>query len=73
MITEIMATVDKGTLRPDGALPFPDQTRVRLRVQPVWNPAEAGSAWHALLARIDQRPILGGGGPYRREDLYERG
>ena len=72
MIAEVMATVEKGALKLDGALPFPDQTRVKLRVEPVWDAGEARSAWLALLAKIDAHSIVGGGGPYSREELYER-
>ncbi len=74
MIAEVMATVEKGALKLDGALPFPDQTRVRLRVEPVWDAAGARKAWQELLARIDERPIVGAGGPaggpYSRDELY---
>lgn len=72
MIAEVMATVENGALKLDGALPFPNQTRVRLRVEPVWDAAMAQETWHALLARIDEHPIVGAGGPYSRDDLYER-
>jgi hypothetical protein len=43
-----------------------------LRIEPIWDAAEARKAWQALLARIDEHPIVGGGGPYSREELYER-
>jgi hypothetical protein len=72
MIAEVMATVQKGALKLDGALPFPDQTRVKLRVEPVWDASAAQKTWLALLARIDEHPIVGVGGPYPREELYER-
>ena len=67
-----MATVENGALKLDEALPFPDHTRVKLRVEPTWDPTEAQKAWQALLARIDEHPIIGLGGPYSREELYER-
>ncbi len=72
MIAEVMGTVEKGALKLDGALPFPDQTRVKLRVEPVWDVGAARNAWLALLAKIDAHPIVGVGGPYSREELYER-
>ncbi len=72
MIADVMGTVEKGALKLDGALPYPDQTRVRLTVEPVWDAANARTAWIELLARIDKHPIMGGGGPYSRDDLYER-
>ncbi len=67
MIAEVMGTVEGGTLKLDAALPFPDKTRVKLIVEPTWNAAQAREAWQALLAKIDEHPILGGGGPYSRE------
>jgi hypothetical protein len=69
---EVMGTVENGAVRLDEALPFPDQTRVKLRVEPAWNAARALQVWEALLARIDERPIVAPGGPYRREELYDR-
>ena len=35
MIVEVMGTVEQGALKLDEALPFPDQTRVKLKVQVV--------------------------------------
>ena len=72
LIAEVMGTVENGTLKLDEALPFPDQTRVKLRVEPAWNPAQARQTWEALMARVDEHPIVGPGGPYSREELYDR-
>jgi hypothetical protein len=72
MIAELMATVDSGALKLDTPLPFPDKTRVKLTVEPAWDAAQARQAWEALLARIDERPIIAGGGPYAQEELYDR-
>jgi hypothetical protein len=72
MIAEVMGTVENGAVKLDEALPFPDQTRVKLRVEPAWDPVATQRAWQSLLAMFDERPIVGVGGPYRREDLYER-
>ena len=36
----MLATVEKGALKLDGTLPFPDQTRVKLTVEAI----EAGTA-----------------------------
>lgn len=72
MIAEVMATVEKGALKLDGALPFPDQTRVKLRIEPLWDVKTAQRNWLTLLAQIDRHPIVGAGGPYSREELYER-
>ncbi len=72
MIAEVIGTVEKGALKLDGALPFPDQTPVKLRVEPFSDAGEARNAWLALLAKIDAHPIVGLGGPYLRKELYER-
>jgi hypothetical protein len=72
MIAEVMGTVESGALRLDEALPFPDKTRVKLRVETAWDAAQAREAWRVLLARIDEHPIRGEGGPYPREELYDR-
>ena len=72
MVAEVMGTVEGGALKLDEALPFPDKTRVKLRVEPAWDVARARDAWQALLAKIDEHPIAGGGGPYSREELYDR-
>lgn len=72
MTTEMTATVENGILRPDAALPFPDQTRVKLIIQLVESENHAWVAWKAFLARIDEHPIIGDGKPFNRDELYER-
>jgi hypothetical protein len=72
MIAEVMGTVESGGLVLDSALPFPDNARVKLIVEPAWNAAQARDAWEALLAKIDEHPIVGAGSPYSREELYDR-
>ena len=71
MIAEVMGTVENGALKLDSALAFPDQTRVKLTVEAVWDPVEARKAWQRLLARLDAHPITGVK-HYSREELYER-
>lgn len=71
MITEITATVENGGLKLDQSLPLADHTRVKLTIQPVWEPMEARKAWQRLLARIDAHPVSGVK-HYTREELYER-
>ncbi len=71
MVAEVMGTVEGGALKLDEALPFPDKTRVKLRVEPAWDATAAREGWQALLAKIDEHPIMGGGGPYSREELYD--
>lgn len=72
MIAEVMGTIENGTVKLDESLPFPDRTRVRIRIEPVWNASKSQKAWEALLAKFDEHPIVGVGGPYRRDELYER-
>jgi hypothetical protein len=72
MVAEVMGTVEGGALKLDEALPFPDKTRVKLRVETALDVAGAREAWQTLLAKIDEHPISGAGGPYSREDLYDR-
>ena len=71
VITEVMGTVENGTLKLDQALPLADHTRVKLTIEPVWDPVEARNAWQRLLARIDARPVVGAK-HYTREELHER-
>ena len=48
MVAEVMGTVEGGALKLDEALPFPDKTRVKLRVEPAWDIARAREAWQTL-------------------------
>jgi hypothetical protein len=70
-ITDIMGTVENGALKLDQALPLADHTRVKLTIEPAWDPVVAREAWQKLLARIDAKPIVGVK-HYTREELYER-
>jgi hypothetical protein len=72
MIAEVMGTVENGALKLDGALPFPDHTRVKLTVEAVWDPVEARKAWQRLLALCDAKPIVGDGKRFNREELNDR-
>jgi hypothetical protein len=74
MTTHISATWTGGVLKPDSALPLPDQTRVRLTVQLIeeWSPENARAAWKALQARLKERPLHLGGKRIRRDELYDR-
>ena len=74
MTTRVDATLTNGVLKPDHPLPLPDQTRVRLTVEPIeeWSPEKARAAWEALLARLKERPINSGGVRYTRDELHER-
>jgi hypothetical protein len=72
MIAEVMGTVENGALKLDEALPFIDHTRVRLTIEPVWDPADARKAWQRLLRLMDEKPLTGLAGKFSREQLYER-
>lgn len=78
MTTQFTATVVNGMLKADGPLPFAEQSRVRLTIEPMDDrsqaapPAQALAAWEAIQARLEERPIHGGGLRYTRDELRER-
>ncbi len=72
MSAQMTATVDQGILRPDAALPFPDQTRVKLTIEAVESTPDPQAAWESLKARLRLRPVHGGGKHFTRDELHER-
>jgi hypothetical protein len=74
MTTQMTATVVNGILKPDQTLPLPDQSRVRLTIEPIqeWSQPAAVAAWQALTTRLRLRPIHGGGRRFTRDELHER-
>jgi hypothetical protein len=72
MPAEMTATIENGVLRPDGVLPFPDQTRVKITIESIARGPEPESAWEALKARLRLRPVHGGGIHFPRDELHER-
>jgi hypothetical protein len=72
MTTQMTATVVGGVLKPDQQLTLPDQTRVKLTLEPIEEKAEPAAAWAALKARLRQRPIHGLGRRFSRDELHER-
>lgn len=72
MATEMTATVENGILKLDAALPFPDQTRVKLTIEPVEAENQSLAAWNRFLKRIDEHPIVGLAANFSRDELYER-
>jgi len=74
MVTQVNATFVNGMLKPDEALPLPEQSRVRLTIEPIeqWSPEGAIAAWEALKALIAERPLHLGGKRYTRDELHER-
>ena len=73
-MTQVSATWTGGAFKPDQAVPLPDQTRVRLTVEPIveWSPERATAALQALLDRLREHPIHGGGVRFTRDQLHER-
>ena len=73
MKTETMGTVVAGALRLDQQLDLPDQSRVRVAVEPLegWQPRfRAGlESWKAF---GEDHPVHVGGRHYSREELHER-
>jgi hypothetical protein len=72
MTTQVTATVVNGMLKPDEALALPDQTRVRLTIEPLAERLEPLEVWQALKAWIKQKPLHGLGRHLTRDELHER-
>ena len=80
MTTQVTATVVGGTLKLDEALKFPEQTRVRLTVEPIAGappttaPQETApqEAWQAIMERLKERPLHFGDRRYTRDEIHER-
>jgi len=74
MTTQITATVVGGVFKPDQPVPLPEQTRVKLTVEPVedWSREKALAAWEALKTLLREQPLHLGGKRYTRDELYER-
>lgn len=72
MKAELTATIEGGILKPDMALPFPDQTRVKLTIEPVESSQPRLAAWGRLLRMMDEKPLVGLAGKFSRDELYER-
>lgn len=72
MSTQVAATWARGVLKPDEELPLPEQSRVRLTIEPVPSRSEASKAWRTLRDRLSQRPIHASGLRFSRAELHER-
>lgn len=74
MTTQVDATFQNGVLMPDTPLPYPDQFRVRLTIEPneSWSPEKAGQAWERFVALAAERPINSHGVRFDRDELHER-
>lgn len=73
MSMDVTATVLGGALKLDQPLPLPDQSRVRVTIQPVFT----NEAWREALAALERlrhdQPIHSGGLRYTRDELHDRG
>jgi hypothetical protein len=72
MKTEVTATIVGGSLKLDKELPLPEQTRVKVTIEPIVLDTETPSPWESLKARLRERPIHAGGKRYTRDELHER-
>jgi predicted DNA-binding antitoxin AbrB/MazE fold protein len=72
MTTQMTATVVGGVFKPDQPVPLPEQTRVKLTVEPVeeWSREKALAAWEALKTLLQEQPLHLGGKRYTRDELY---
>lgn len=66
------ATVIGGLLKPDKDLGLPDETRVTITIQPVFNREKSMAAMKQFIAFIEANPIHAGGLRFTREELNER-
>ena len=78
MPMQVTATVIDGGLRVDEPISLPNNTRVRLVVDPLPVPtpdslsdAERQAAWDALKQCLKERPLHLGGQRFSRDELYE--
>ena len=72
MSNDMTGTVLGGQLKLDEPLSLPDQSRVRVTIQPV----VSNDGWAIALKALDrlrqERPIDSGGLRYTRDELHER-
>ncbi|MCE9557041.1 MAG: hypothetical protein K8T91_27150 [Planctomycetes bacterium] len=72
MPTDLTATVLGGELKLDQPLALPDQSRVRVTIQPV----VSNEGWRRALDSLERlrrdRPIHSGGLRFTRDELHDR-
>ena len=73
MRTETTATVLDGGLELDRRLDLPNQSRVRVAIEPLesWQ-AKFGAGLESWKEFCEQRPVHAGGRRYSRDELHER-
>jgi hypothetical protein len=72
MTTQVNATVIGGMLKPDESLPLPDDTRVKLTIEPITEEREPEEAGQSLKEWIRRNPLHGLGRHLTRDELHER-
>jgi hypothetical protein len=70
---ETMGTVVAGAIKLDERLDLPDQSRVRVAVEPLqgWQ-ARFRAGFEAWKAFCDEHPVHAAGQRYSRDELHER-
>lgn len=73
MKTETLGTVVAGMLKLDQNLNLPDQSRVRVAVEPLesWQ-SRMRDGWQSWKAFCEEHPVHAGGRRYSRDELHER-
>jgi hypothetical protein len=73
MTTEMLGTVVAGALRLDQQLNLPDQSRVRVAVEPLgtWQ-SQLHEGWESWKTFCEEHTIHAGGRRYSRDELHER-
>ena len=72
MKTETLGTVVAGALRLDQQLNLPDQSRVRVAVEPLeGRQPQLREGWESWKAFCEEHPIHAGGRRYSRDELHE--
>ena len=72
MNTDVTGTVLGGALKLDQPLSLPDQSRVRVTIQPVVSNEGWQQALKALSRLRQEQPICSDGQRYTRDQLHER-
>jgi hypothetical protein len=73
MKTETTATVIDGGLELDHRLDLPDQSRVRVAIEPLESrKTRVSAAWQSLKEFCESHPVHSGDRRYTRDELHER-
>jgi hypothetical protein len=72
MMTVLNGIVKDGTIQLDEPLDLPEDSRIRVTVEPVPNVEDRRAAYEALKQLMREHPIDSGGLHFTRDELYER-